>query len=312
MFLTITPIGLLAAALTGWFIAGIAVAPLERLGAVAKRLSPASISEKVEISSPDLEVARLENELEQARRRIEAGFTAQSRFMLNVSHELKTPIAVLLTEIQTVEPGESSHAVRVVLASAVEEMRRLGRMIDSFLLLTSVRERGEPARADLYAVNELVMDSVDQCRPMAAQHEVTLRPHLLHGDHLDAVVAGDHELLRTMLDNLVRNAVRFSPEPGRVDVEAATENSSVLLRVCDRGPGIPEDLLPRIFDRFAQATDERRRGRGHGLGLEIAQGIAELHGGAISVRNREAGGCEFTVRLPRAAHGDEAGGFAAS
>ena len=90
----------------------------------------------------------------------------------------------------------------------------------------------------------------------------------------------------------------FSPKGAVVEISSAVEDKRLIMRVRDVGPGIPDDLLPRIFDRFAQSTDEQRRGRGHGLGLEIAMGITEMHGGTITVVNRADGGCEFSVSLP--------------
>jgi signal transduction histidine kinase len=116
---------------------------------------------------------------------------------------------------------------------------------------------------------------------------------------MDTAVAGEPELLRTMLDNLVRNAIRFSPTDERVEVEASVVGDRVKIRVRDYGPGIPAAQLATIFDRFAQAPEEQRKGRGHGLGLAIALGIAELHGGSISAENCEDRGCTFVVELPQ-------------
>lgn len=118
------------------------------------------------------------------------------------------------------------------------------------------------------------------------------------GEDLDVAVLGNCDLLRTVIDNLVRNAIRFTPKDGVVMVSAAVRDDRLTINVRDVGPGIPAELLPRIFDRFSQSKDELRRGRGHGLGLEIAMGITELHGGTIVARNVETGGCEFEVVLP--------------
>lgn len=294
------PIGLLSALVSGWFVAGIATAPLHELGRIARRLSPESIGRRVGLESNSPEVAALQAELENARQRIEKGFLAQARVMSNVSHELKTPIAVILTELQTLKPEGVPPEVGAFLRSVEEELKRLGRLIDSFLLLTRVREGKSSTRLERITVNDLVLDSASQCASMARQHNVTIDPCLLdQDDTLDAAVLGEPELLRTMLNNLVRNAIRFSPERGVVHIEPRVDNGSATITVRDHGTGIPCELIDHIFDRFAQAKSEVRRGRGHGLGLEIAQGIAELHGGLITVRNLDEGGCAFTIALPR-------------
>ena len=299
VILVMTPLGVAAAAVTGWFIAGIAVRPIEEARRVAAGWSPESMGAEVDMHAHDSEVSRLENELEDARRRIEAGFEAQARFMSNVSHELRTPISTILTEAQVLDADDAPPDVRAFIHSTEVEMSKLGRLVESFLMLTRVRHGKAETIVRSCPVNDLLMDSVEDCARLAAEHDVRLDPTLLDADDdLGARIAGDPDLLRTMLDNLVRNAIRFSPRGGLVDVHADADDEQIRIRVRDRGPGIPEEIIDTIFDRFAQARQEYRRGRGHGLGLEIAKGIAELHAGDIAVRNLEDG-CVFTVVLPR-------------
>jgi len=302
------PTGILVSGICGWYIAGLAMRPLQSVTQTAARMTPESIGRERMIlprSSPEQEKAELE--LNRAMDRLAAAFAAQERFMSNVSHELKTPIAVLMTEAQTLDARNAPREVVAYIRSSMDELRRLGSMVDSFLLLTRVREGRTLTQHWLYPLNELVMESVSHCQSMAAQYKVSLVPRLCE-DREEIMTLGDPALLRTMIDNLVRNAIRFSPEGGKVNVVALKERNHLLVRVRDRGPGIPESIIKRIFDRFVQAPEEHRRGRGHGLGLEIAQGIAELHGGRIEARNCSSDapcgdgdvtcGCEFTVRLP--------------
>lgn len=298
-------IGLAAAAVSGWFIAGIAVAPFSRLRRFAQHLSPESIGEEVDVDARSTEVASLQVDLEAARERLARGYAAQERFMANVSHELKTPVSVLMAEAETLPLKPQDEPTRQFVNSVRDEMWRLGRMIDSFLLLTRVRDGSGVVNMQSFLVNELVIDSIEHCAPMAAQYGVRLTAQLMEDeDDLDVRVNGDPALLRTMLDNLVRNAIRFSPAGETVRIEVQRDEQRILLRVIDRGCGIPDHLIDHVFDRFALLPADERRGRGQGLGLEIAQGIAELHGGFISVRNTDAGGCEFTVSLPLGERGD--------
>jgi len=303
--LVVGGVGSLASALSGWYVAGIAVAPLERLRRIAADLppdpEPQSAGLDAEIAGSSREVARLAQELEDARRRVAERFVAQERFLSNVSHELKTPISVILTEVQTLDVEALPARAQRFAESVEEEMGRLGRLVESFLTLSRIRDGRGLTRFRAYNVNDLVMDSVDNCRKMAEQHHVRLEPELLDGDRgIDAAVSGEPELLRTMVDNLVRNAIRFSSNAGIVRVRAelpADSMDHVHIAIADRGPGIPADRLKTIFDRFAQAPTQRH-GRGHGLGLTIAMGIAELHGGTIAAENAPGGGCRFTAVLP--------------
>lgn len=312
--LVVIPTGVGVTALCGWLVAGLAVRPLNIVKESASRLTPEHIGERIRLreqpggASP--EQLQLEEALESARKRLAAAFAAQERFMSNVSHELKTPISVMMTEAQTLNMQGCSADTAAFVRSSIQELRRLGTMVDSFLLLTRVREGRAPVRDQRYPLNELLMDSMEHCLPMAEQYGVALKPRLSEAEPAPEV-HGDPSLLQTMIDNLIRNAIRFSPRGKSIDlsIEAGSATNKVLVR--DHGAGIPEEIIGRIFDRFVQAPEETRRGRGHGLGLEIAQGIAELHGGSISVRNcapEDGGGCEFEVCLPAAAPNGQSNG----
>ncbi|MFA6045875.1 MAG: ATP-binding protein [Phycisphaerales bacterium] len=291
--------GLLATTISGWFIAGIAVEPLRRFASAVGQLSPERIDEKMEVESWNTETRQLAAELDAARERMRDAFAAQERFLSNISHEIKTPIATLLTQAQTLDKQALPANARDFVEMTEEEMRKLGGLVESFLTLTRVRDGKGVTSPKAYVANELVMDAVEDCLPMADQYAVRLVPTLAsHEDAMDIRVMGAPSLLRTMLNNLVRNAIRFSPRDGKVTVAALLLPREFTVAIRDQGPGVPEELIPHIFDRFVQAQEEIRRGRGHGLGLAIAKGIAELHQGDIAVRNLPEGGAEFKVTLP--------------
>ncbi len=303
--------GPLAAAVSGWFIAGIAVAPFERLRRMASDFGPDSLNRSLRIEPVSTEVAELTEQLEQARRRIRDAFKAQDRFLSNISHEIKTPIAVIAVEAETLDLGSSPAEVADFVESAREEMMRLGKLVESFLTLARLQEGSEGSRAQRYAANDLVMDAVEHNASMAGQAGVRLTAELLSDEGtMGTAVRGDPELLRTMLDNLIRNAIRFTQPGGRVVAAVGLVPGGVEVSVLDEGPGIPEGQIDTVFDRFAQAANQDGRaggGRGggvnrpqngHGLGLAIARGIAEMHGGSIAAENRATGGCVFRVRLP--------------
>jgi two-component system, OmpR family, sensor kinase len=318
------PFAAAGAAVAGWFIAGVAVGPIQEMRVIARQLTPESVGRGVRLGSAAAEVAQLQNNLNEALVRLDHGYQAQARFVSNVSHEFKTPISTLLAESQAIlrHQDKLSPEAASFVRSVEEEMRRLGRLIESFLLLTRVREGGGGAPPPMMHVlaNELVVESIAHCASFAKSQGVALHPTLLDDDDgIDLCVHGESELLRTMLDNLVRNAIRFSPRGEAVEVQLVrsaprgdrrppsapgTANGSgngwISIVVRDHGPGIPEGLIPTIFDRFTQAPEERSNGRGTGLGLEIAKGVAELHGGDIRVTNCPDTGARFEVQLPAA------------
>lgn len=283
----------------GWFIAGIAVAPIERLRRVASQFGPESLDRAFDLPVYNTEVQELRDQLEMARRRIREAFDTQGQLLSNVSHELKTPIAVILAEGQTLNLEGTPAEVRGFVDSALEEMQRLGRLVESFLMLARLSEGSGMIRHKRYAVNDLVMDAIEACALNAEQEGVRLSAELLEAEEtMDASVNGEPELLRNMVENLVRNALRFTPGGGRVVVRADVVDDRAVVRVIDEGPGIPDDQIGRIFERFSQADNQSKGAHGHGLGLAIAQEIAVLHHGVIFAANREPRGCVFSVRLP--------------
>ncbi|MEK6701891.1 MAG: HAMP domain-containing sensor histidine kinase [Planctomycetota bacterium] len=301
--LTSIAVGVVSSSIATYLIAGIAVHPINAVTRAVRRISPESIGDHVDVPIASSEMAELQDELELARQRIESGFVRQERFMSNVSHEIKTPIAVMLAEAQTIKLDKAAPEIRDFVKSVSEEALRLGRMVDSFLLLTRVRHgKKQIPGAESCLIREVLMDSFDSCRPMATQFGVRLDVRLPEASDVDTSLQGNCDLLRTVFDNLLRNAIRFSPRGGMVSLSAEIQRGHLHASIRDQGKGISPELLPRVFNRFAQAKEEEHRGRGHGLGLEIALGIAELHGGSIVVRNLPDAGAEFTVILPLATH----------
>lgn len=298
------PVGLVAALLGAWLVAGRAMAPLRRITEAAQAVSPEDLGGGVRLETGDaeVEVSHLQTELNRVLSRLEKAYSAQEQFLSNVSHELKTPIAVLLTQSQTLGgDDEAPPEVREFVASVQEEMAKLGQIVESFLDLTRADFVGELMHRESIPVNELVMEAVARNGERAELAGVRLVTRLIELDDDDAdepEIAGDPELLVSVLDNLIRNAVRFSPQEEAVTVQASHGRDEAVISVRDRGPGIPEDHLEWIFDRFAQEPGEWERARGTGVGLAIARSVVELHGGEVSVNNEPGGGCRFLIRLP--------------
>ena len=295
------PVGVLAASIAAWIIAGRAVSPLHRLTKAAMDVSPKSLNERFKVSSTDQEIGRLEAELNSALERLEEGYRAQDQFISNVSHELRTPIAVLMTQAQVAKMGDRSvEKGYYFVESSERSMKRLGKIVESFLVLARADfTQGRPT--DSVEMIDVVLGCVQSCQVLAEQHEVRLIPNFAGVDEASTglVVSGDAELLQTMLENLVRNAISHSPPKSLVEIDAENSVNTVRLVVRDHGPGIPEEYLERVFDRYMRTPDGVSRRDGLGLGLAIANRIAKLHQGVITVANNEDSGCSFAVSLPK-------------
>jgi signal transduction histidine kinase len=242
-----------------------------------------------------VELRGFEQDLLAAREQLRNFVLAQERFVANVSHEINTPIAVILTEAQTLKRESLGEEAREFVDSVREEMRRLARTMDGFLMLARLRTGREEVRALHCDVNELVTEAVAACTVSALQYEVRIEAILAEGEPR-AVVAGEPTLLRAMLEHLVRNAIKYSKRGGKVEAQVKVKGGECLVMVCDGGEHIAPEELEGLFAHYA--SEPGKSGRGRGLGLAVAQGLAELHRGRIVASNRDEPGCLFTVHLP--------------
>lgn len=292
------PVGVIGAGVAGWLISGLAIAPVRRIREMAVALSPDTIEapEPAPVEVGIAELQDVQNALEEIRDRIRRAFIVRDRFIANVSHELKTPIAIILTEAQTLDVSKLDSEARLFVRSVIDETRRLSRTIESFLTLTKIRAGKSLMEHAPCEVSDFVMDAVLNCSRTARQKGVTLNPVLSEGE-LSRSLIGDCELLRVMVDSLLRNAIACSPKDSRVEIRVSESPTECAIAVRDAGPGIDSRV---DFGPVNDDHEERMLARDNivGLGISIAQTIAELHQGSISARNLPGGGAEYVVRLP--------------
>lgn len=317
---------LFASAVAAWLLTDRALGRLNLISRLASELDPQHLDRRVEVDADEHdEISRLGRDVNRMLARLESAFKAQDRFIADASHELRTPIAVMLAEAQVLKASSDPdpRELQRFVDSVEAEMRRLHKMVNSLLSLArieGVRGRAKAGLAEddddgvLTARASLVEAAVEAAQHVSAVGEasrvsIAIRlPEPEDDDEGqapgDAEVLGDANLLQVMLENLLRNAERFSPPGGRVDVTVTLEadedgEGQAVVRVRDRGPGIPESHLQTIFERFESVRDADGVRRGTGLGLSIARTIVELHGGTITARNAAdaEGGAIFEVRL---------------
>jgi signal transduction histidine kinase len=268
-------------------------APLREMAAVATAMARGEHGRQVAVTSSD-EVG----ELARAFNRMTAELAETDRLrrdlVANVSHELRTPIGALQAVLENVVDGVSEpdpETLRTMLAQA----RRLGRLVTQLLDLSRLEAGEQPFDIRPFALRDVLESAAREARLHAPKDVVF---------SIDAPAAlrvdGDPERLHQVVTNLLENAVRYSPRPGHVALRASDGGQAVTLEVDDDGPGIPQDELERVFERFYRGDGHRGAdGGGAGLGLAIARWIVELHGGAIHAERREPQGTRMVVRLAR-------------
>ncbi len=289
--------GLAAAGAAAWFVTGAMSGRIRALVEQIKLVGPESLDLRIQLPDRD-EITEIAGHINAALDRLKAGFDTQERFIHDASHELKTPIATVQAEAQAMLLGQPSEAELLDFTRSMnDEMRRLGSLTEALLLLTRIDETALLSRFKPVDLVQTTTDAVQHLSAMACDYQVRVSLHT--GENADhaSFVQGDPQLLESMISNLIRNAIRFSPRGKEVRVTLQNNSDSIQLSVEDEGPGIPEDILPRIFDRYFESSTQRVR-RGAGLGLAIARTVADIHGGAVSAANSPLGGAKLVVKLP--------------
>ena len=290
----VLPLAMVLSGAAGAWLAGRALRPVDRLVDSARGISAENLRDRLPVPPTRDELSRLAETFNSMLDRIEAGFTLQRQFWEDVAHELKTPLAIMKGEIEVaLRTGGGSQENRDVLASSLEEVDGLIRLIEKMLTLARMDRGGAPLETGEIDLAALAGRAVEDFRAPAEDKGVRLD----FSRSGAARVRGDEARLRGLVYILLDNAVKFTPAGGTIGVEVAPDGAMARLAVTDTGPGIPEDDLPGIFDRFRRAG-RFGEGRGFGLGLSIAKAVAERHGGSIEARSRPGAGSTFTVLLP--------------
>lgn len=276
-----------------WFIVAGALRPVEKISAAAARISSGDLSQRISVANADSELGQLARVLNSTFARLEAAFTQQKQFTADAAHELRTPIAVLISEAQTTLARERGAAeYKESLAASLETAQQMRRLTDSLLELARFDAGQEGLHREKTDLSAIVEDCVKFILPLAASRKVRIL-----SDVAPATVFADTEHLARVVTNLLTNAIQYNRDGGEVRVAVRVGNGSVILSVADTGCGIAAADLPRVFERFYRAN-QFRAGNHTGLGLAICKSIVEAHGGAIEVSSQKDIGATFTVRLP--------------
>jgi two-component system sensor histidine kinase SenX3 len=219
-------------------------------------------------------------------------------FVANISHELKTPIgAVSLLAEALQAASDDPEQVRKFAKRLTKESDRLGRITQEIIELSRLQAADALGQPSVVDIDNVIAKAVDQNRVLADTNLVTIAS----GGDAGAQVYGDEALLVVALDNLIANAVQYSPKNSRVGVGVSAINGVVEIAVTDQGPGIPEAERERVFERFYRIDDARsRRTGGTGLGLSIVKHVVQNHGGDLRLWSQLGSGSTFTIRLPEA------------
>jgi two-component system sensor histidine kinase CpxA len=279
-----------AGVLLCYWLALYLTSPVRMLEKAVERFGRGDLSARVGSNRRD-ELGQLARTFDRMAGRIGTLLTAERRLLLDISHELRSPLARLGVAVELARSGDDANSA---LNRIQKESDRLNALVGQLLQVT--RAEGDPSslrRAPL-RLDELVQQLVDDSSIEAAAHGCELK----YEKREPVTVAGDAELLRRAVENVIRNAIRHAPRETAVEVSLTRDNGNAVVGVRDQGSGVPEEALPRLFDAFYRVEGDRNRASGGtGLGLSIARRALELHRGSIRAKNAQPG-LEVEMELP--------------
>jgi signal transduction histidine kinase len=288
----------------GYFLSSTVTERIHLLKSAAEQLAGGDLQTRVPVQGRD-EVATLANTFNQMAEQLQAADQKQRELeslrrdlIAWVSHDLQTPLTSIRAILEALSDGivEEPETIKRYLNTAQRDVRSLSALIDDLFQMAQLDAGGFPLHRAEASLSDLISDTLESFTELAKQGEITLEGNV---DSDVDPVRMDTQAIGRALNNLIGNALRHTPPGGRVSVWVRRTGQAVVVTVSDTGEGIREEDLPHIFERFYRGEKSRNRGTGGaGLGLAIARGIVQAHGGDIRVESKIGKGTQFTFRIP--------------
>lgn len=291
----------LAAPLLGYWLAGRTTGYLGQIIQTTTHLHPEQFQERLPVRDTGDELDQLAKAFNLLLDRIARHLQERRDFLANAAHELRTPLAAIRSSVEVALGRQrSTEEYQELLDGVIVEGASLEALVNQLLLLSETEANWQEQRGERFAFDEVVRKAIDMFEAVAESKEVHLQ--VLEVNHM--TIVGNRQHLRQVLNNLLDNAIKFTPAGGRVTVSLHRDDERRLavLEVADSGIGISEIEVPRIFERFFRANNARRESelKGSGLGLSICRAVAEAHHGRIVAHSQLGQGTKFVVTLPLA------------
>jgi len=276
----------------GWWFVSRAIRPINSISDAAAKISAGDLSQRINVAETESELGKLAAVLNSTFARLESAFAQQKQFASDAAHELRTPVAVILTQTQTALNRDRDAAnYKETVEACQRAAQRMRKLIKSLLELARLDAGQEQMKRLQFDFSKTIADCVELIRPIADERGVKIISELPPLE-----ISGDSERLAQVVTNLLTNAIQYNHEGGEARVKLESQNGLAILTVSDTGAGISAEDLPRIFERFYRADKSRSSGN-TGLGLAICKAIVEAHGGTLEVSSEENVGTIFRVRL---------------
>lgn len=282
----------------GWLLSRSALSPINRIIREADAITGSNLTARLEVENPDDELGALSATFNEMLDRLEKSFDDQKLFVGHVAHELRTPLAALIAELDVslLRAERSGAEYRAVIGNALDDARRLRRLIGDLLDLAKADYRPEQIVMKEIRLDELLLDARASVLKMFPDYRVELIFDLEAEDERKIMVLGNEYLLKIAFMNLIENNCKFS-ENHISHIRIASHGRNSVICFSDTGIGISDESMAKIFTPFYRG-ENASSAKGHGLGMPLAQKIVKLHGGTLTVESQTGKGTIFTVEIP--------------
>ncbi|MFO7982232.1 MAG: ATP-binding protein [Desulfuromonadales bacterium] len=293
-----SPLAVIVLSFAGWFLAKKALAPVDRIITQVNEIDATNLTQRLPKVTSDDEIGRLVDTFNSMLDRLEESFKKVRQFTGDASHELRTPLAILQGETEVcLRWAKDLEEYRQTLESNLEEIQRMGRIIEDLLTLSKEEAGTAPLVLETFNLTDLLQDLYLQGKTLGEPRNIDVSLKMEVSE--DPEMRGDKWRLHQMLLNIVANGIKYTPEGGSLKITLRVENECAIVAISDTGIGIEPEHLSHVFDRFYRTDEARNRSEGGtGLGLAIAQLIARAHNGSITVESEIGEGSTFTCYIP--------------
>lgn len=284
-----------------WLMAGHVLKPLKELSSAIEEISGNDLSNRVEIQGRQDEIGRLARSFNHMMDKVSASFERQKRFSASAAHELKTPLATILVNLEVLElDGKTSpDRMEKVLTIVKANTERMIRLVEDLMRLTSDKDHEMEEEVEL---SEVFAITLYELSPLIRKKDLTVSIE----NTPDISLTGSRVMLYRVMSNLLENAAKYNREHGSISIVTGRDDNGVTVKIEDTGIGIPEEALPHIFEPFYRVDQSRSRAvGGAGLGLPLVKDIVEKHGGEVKVKSAAGEGTTFILRFPASYRGVE-------
>ena len=295
LFIIIIPFGLILTGIMAYIISRAAFKPITQMAKTAKNISAKNLDQRLELPKANDEVKMLGETLNEMIKRIADGFKSQKQFVANASHEFRTPLTVIQTELELAQREVEKPAVKESISIALSEIDSLTKLTGSLITLARLDSLQNTLNISKLRIDELLIDCVQIMKQTAAKKNINIDLSISEAFEIN----GDAEKLKRVFINLIDNAIKYSDKGKDIEVKLLTgSEANIGVIIKDHGIGIAKIETTKIFKRFYRSSEIRSKNTGSGLGLAIVHEIISLHGGKIDVESELGIGTTFKIILP--------------